>query len=278
MWAALGLQLGVDLHGDRAGKAALDAGHGQRLQHTQTACRQIACNAPHAQGVGAVRGDLHFDHRITDSRAVGGQPIGELVAHLTRGKLDNAVVLVRQLQLALGRHHPVAFHAANFAHAQGHINARHIIARLAQHHRDSGPRIGCSADNLLFALIRHHAAHAQPVGIGVLGGLQNLGDGERGQFRHRVDHLFDLKPKIGQRIEDLIQRRRRLKVIFQPRQGEFHRTGPFRSVIRSLAPGLAQSLAKGKHRGSHWASGFRMGNRLSRITCLICLNSANHSV
>ena len=171
MRAALGFQFGLNLHRHRAGKAALDAGHIQRLQHAQPPCRQIARNAPHAQGVGAVRGNLHLDHRITNRRAVRGQPIGELFAHLTRGKFDNAVVLVRQLQLALRRHHPMAFHTANFANAQGHINARHIIARLAQNHRDPGPRIGCSADDLLFALIRHHTADAQTVGIGVLGGL-----------------------------------------------------------------------------------------------------------
>ena len=145
-------------------------------------------------------------------------------------------MLVRQLQLALRSHHPLAFHTADLAHTQRDINPRHIIARLAQNHRDPRPRVGRAADNLLFALIRHHPADAQPVGIGMLGGLKHLGKREGSQFCDRVHHALDLKPEIGQRIEDLIQRRRRLQVIFQPGQGEFHRKGPLGRSVPRLQP------------------------------------------
>ena len=86
----------------------------------------------------------------------------------------------------------MAFHAPDLAHAQGHINARHIIARLAQNHGDPRPRIGRAADDLLFPLVRFNAADAQLIGIGVLHGVDDSGDGKGGQFGGGVYHLFDL--------------------------------------------------------------------------------------
>jgi hypothetical protein len=114
------------------------------------------------------------------------------------------------------------FHAADLADGNGHINAGHIGAGFAQHHGDARAGIGGAADDLLFALIRQHAADAQLVGIGVRVGLQDLGDGEIAQFGGAVHHLFDLEPEIGEGIEDVVKTGLGVEVVFQPREGELH--------------------------------------------------------
>ena len=238
MRAALRLQRLINLHRDGRGKAARHRPNLQRFQRAKPARRKIAGHAAHAQRVGAVRGDLDMDHRVHRAGAVRRQPVSELLPDLARGQFDDAVMLVRQFQLALRGHHAMAFHAADLAHAQRHVDAWHIIARLAQNHGDPGACIGGAADDLLFALIGQHPADAQPVGIRMWLGVQHFGQRKGGQTRGRVHHLFHLKPEVGQGIEDVVKRGRSLKVILQPGQGEFHRSGPCGSC--RVAPGNGQ--------------------------------------
>ena len=192
MWAAFGLKVSINRNRDGRGEAALDHSRRQRFQHAQTPRGKVARHTAHSQGIGAIGGDFDVDHRVNRGGAVDGQPIDKAVPNCARRQFDDAVMLVRQFQLALGCHHPVAFHAADFAHTQGHVDARHIIARFAQNDRDAFARVRCTANDLLFALIRQHAADAQFVGIGMLFGVDDLGQGKGGQLGCWVHHLFNL--------------------------------------------------------------------------------------
>ncbi len=56
--------------------------------------------------------------------------------------------------------------------------------------------------------------------------MGHLGKRKARQFCRRIFDAFDLKPEIGQGIENLIKGRLGLKVIFQPGKGEFHGDSP----------------------------------------------------
>jgi hypothetical protein len=70
---------------------------------------------------------------ITGSTLAGSFSASQSVKRCTdlaRGQLDDAVMLVRQLHLALGGHHAVALDAADLAHADGGVDAGHVHAGL----------------------------------------------------------------------------------------------------------------------------------------------------
>ena len=148
--------------------------------------------------------------------------MGKGLSHLARGKLDNAIMFVRQLHLALGTHHAVAFDATDLAHLDRCVDAGHVGAGLGHHHGDALARVGRAADDLDLARIRLHLADLELVGIGMLFGRKHLADGEGPQLGGGVDHLFDLKPEIGQGIKDFVKRRGRVQMAFQPGKREFH--------------------------------------------------------
>ena len=155
-----------------------------------------------------------------------GQPCSEAFPHLAGGELDDAVMLVRKLELALRGHHAMALDAAYPAHLDGGIDTGDILPRLADNHRDPLARIGRAADDLLHALIRLHLAHAQAIGIGMLFSLHHPPDGESRKRFGRVDDFLHLKAEIRERFCDLVHARIRIEMILQPGKGEFHGVFP----------------------------------------------------
>ncbi len=180
----------------------------------------------HAQRVGPVGGDRDVDDRIDLARIVRRQPVHEPLADLARRQLDDAVVLVGKLHLALRRHHPGAFDAAHLGHLDRRVDARNVGARMRHNDRDPLPRVGRTADDLLLALVGDHAADAQTVGVGMLARIQHLADGEVRQTRRRVGDALDLEPEVGQRLGDLGHRRLGFQMFLQPRQRESHARPP----------------------------------------------------
>ena len=215
-----------DVRGDAdprsAVETALDRRHRQRLERPQPARREVAGDAADAQRVGAVGGDLDLDDRVDLFGRIGGQPVGEAVPDLARGQLDDAVVFVAEFQLAFRGHHPVALDAADLADAQRRVDAGHVVAGLGEHDGDPRPRIRRAADDLLFALVGHDPADPQPVGVGVLFGVGDLGQRERGQAGGGVVDVLDLEPEIGQGVGDLGDGGRGVEVVTEPGEGEFH--------------------------------------------------------
>ena len=149
------------------------------------------------------------------------------------GQVDDAVMLVGHVELAFGAHHAVAFHATDIADRQSHIDARHIGARTRQRADQAGARIGCAADDLhRLAVPGIDHKHLELVGIGVLLGGDDAGDGEGPVGRLVVD-ILDLEPDRGEALADLIQIGVGLKVILEPGEGEFHWSFPVFTVGRS---------------------------------------------
>ena len=98
---------------------------------------------------------------ITGSTLAGSFSASQSVKRspdLARGQLDDAVMLVRQLHLALRAHHAVAFDAADLADADGGVDAGHIDAGLGDDDGDALARVGRAADDLLLALVGLHLA------------------------------------------------------------------------------------------------------------------------
>lgn len=127
----------------------------------------------------------------------------------------------------------MAFDAADLADLNGCVDAGDIGSGMGDHDVDPFARVRRAADDLLFALIGGNPANAQAVGIRVLFGGDHMAGREGGERGGGVFDALNLKPKVGQRLGNLVERRIRFQMIAQPVQGEFHR-----SVRRGLvAPG-----------------------------------------
>ena len=86
-------------------------------------------------------------------------------------QVDDAVMLVRQLQLALRAHHAAALDAAYLADAKRHVDAGNIGAGRCESADQAGARIRRAADHLdRVAVARIDHQHAQLVGVGMLFG------------------------------------------------------------------------------------------------------------
>ena len=104
------LQLDVD----GAVEVALDAGDLLlRLQRAEAGGREIAGDAAHAGAVGPVGGELHLDDGIGEAQHIG-VALADLARQLGR-QLDDALVVVGQLQLALRHQHALGDDAAHRA-------------------------------------------------------------------------------------------------------------------------------------------------------------------
>ena len=113
----------------RAGEAALDLRHRERLQRADARRREVAGNAAHAHAVLAVGRDRHVEHRIVEPGIVG---VGGADRRIL-GQLDDPVMIVAQLELARRAHHAARFDAADRRDLQRHVAARDIGAGRAEH-------------------------------------------------------------------------------------------------------------------------------------------------
>ena len=97
---------------DRAVVVALDAGDFLfRLERAEAGGGEIAGDAAHAGAIGAVRRELHVHDGIAQAQHVG-VALAELAAERSI-ELDDALVIVGQLQLALRQQHAGRDHAAH---------------------------------------------------------------------------------------------------------------------------------------------------------------------
>ena len=103
----------LDLHGDRGRKLAFDRLDDRVLELSHVRGGEIAGDAVHGGAIGAVRRQVDLDHRVVEAgplRVIGADR--RLV-----GQLDDAFVIVGDLQLERGNQHAAAFHVADFAHS-----------------------------------------------------------------------------------------------------------------------------------------------------------------
>ncbi len=220
--AGFGGDVRCEVDRDRAGLDAGDRLDGRCDDPSEAAGGKVAGDAGDGEGVGAVGGDGDLDD------GVGGDEVDVAGADLgVRGQLDDAVMGVGELHLALGEHHAVALDAADLADLDGGIDSGDVVAGGGHHHLDAGPRIGRAADDLRLALGRQHLADLELVGVGVLLGFEHMAHGEGREPGCGVLDALDLEAEIGEREGDLVEARLGVEMLLEPGEREFHGPAPW---------------------------------------------------
>ncbi len=193
----------IERHFDRAGEFALDRLDRGVLELAHVGGGEIAGDAVHAGAVGPVRRQIDLDHRIVEPG-----PLRVAFADRRVGRqLDDAVVIVGDLQLGLRHSMPRLSTPRMLPTAERDVLAGNEGAGRREHALHAGARIGRAAhdlDRLAVAGIDH--ADAQPVGIGMLLGLDHAGDDERRERLRLVLDALDLEPDHGELVGDLAER------------------------------------------------------------------------
>ena len=192
----------------RALEAALDFRHVERLELAHARGGEVAGNAAHAHAVLAVGGDGDIEDDVVELRPFG-------IGHTDRrvvGQVDNALMLIAQLQLADRAHHASRFDAANRRDLQSQVAAWHVSPRRPEDSQHAGPCIGRAAHDLHRPVTGIDAEHLQFVRLRMALGAQHPGDAERTQRLGRVGQTFDLQADIGQLVGDLVRQRVRLEM------------------------------------------------------------------
>ena len=189
----------------------------------------------------AVRRQVDLDHRIVEA---GPLRIVRADRRIVR-QLDDALVIVGDLQLEFGDQHAAAFDAADGADLQRHILAGDERARRHEHALHAGARIRRAAhdlDRIAAAGIDH--AHAQPVGVGMLLRLDDARDDERREQLGLVLDALDFEPDHGELVGDLAERVIGVEMLLEPAESEFHHRR-----VSPRPPGFAASQALPRLRG-----------------------------
>ena len=137
-------------------------------------------------------------------------------------KLDDAGVLVGQLQFALGTQHAAGFDAADGADLEIDPGAGDMGAGGCEDADKAGPCIGGAAHHLHEARCGFHIAHAQAIRIGMLAGFLHPRHGETFKLGGRVGDLFHFEADADQPVDDFIEAGLGVEVVLQPCKGEFH--------------------------------------------------------
>ena len=134
----------IEPHLDRAFADAGDGRRRRRPQPAQPARGEVAGDALDAGGIGPVRRQPDLDHRIVETR-----PGGEARTHRrVLGKIDDALMVVGELQLPFRQHHAETLDAADPADRKHRVDTGNPGARSGEGADQAGPRIGRAADHL----------------------------------------------------------------------------------------------------------------------------------
>ena len=222
----------IERHLHRTGELALDRLDRRILELAHVGGGKIARDAVHAGAVAAVRRQIDLDHRIVEAGPVGVRRADRRVVR----QLDDAVVIVGDLQLGFGHQHAAAFDVADLADAERDVLAGNVGARRREHAVHAGARIRRAAhhlDRIAGAGIDH--ADAEPIGIRMLLGLDHARDDERRKRFRLVLDALDLEPDHGQLVGELAERAVGVEMLLEPGEGEFHHG--FTGSIRPPASG-----------------------------------------
>ena len=219
---------------DRAGEGALHR-LGRAVLEGADGCRaEIARDAVDAGTVRPVGREIDLDHRLADA---GPFDIG-LADRRIGGQFDDAVVIVGDHQLGRRAQHAAAFDAADGADRERNVLAGDEGAGRREHALHAGVRVGRAAHDLNgfvtfcdLADVDH--ADAQPVGVRVLLGGNDIGDDEGLEQAGLVLNAFDLEPDHGELVDDRSERLVGVEMFLQPGQSEFHGLNPPASVGKS---------------------------------------------
>jgi hypothetical protein len=206
---------------DRALVGAGDLARVDRLQGAEARRGEVAGDAVHAQAIGAVGRHLDLDHRVVEAERLGGRHADDGVG----GQVDDAAVVVAELQLAARAQHAVALLAADLAGLERDAGAGNEAAGRGEDALHAGARVGRAAHDLDDrAGAGVDLAQPQAIGVGMLHGLDDMADDEALQRFGRVADALDLEAQHGEAVAQLGQARGGVEMLAEPGQGELHRT------------------------------------------------------
>ena len=122
---------------------------------------------------------------------------------------------------------PFELDAADHALGEGDVFSRDVGPDRREHALHAGSRVGRAAHDLYRAGTRLDHADPEPVGVGMLFGLDDMTDDEARVFGARILDALDLEADAGQRLDDLGERGLRVEMVLEPGEGEFHRRASF---------------------------------------------------
>ncbi len=138
-------------------------------------------------------------------------------------QIDDALVVVGELELEFGDQHAAALDAADLADRERDVLARNVGAGRHEHALHAGARIGRAAHDLhrvARAGVDH--ADAQPVGVRMLLGRDHARDRERREQLGLVVDALDLEPDHGELVGERGDGCVGVEMLFEPGEGEFH--------------------------------------------------------
>ncbi len=209
----------IELNLHRGRKLAFDLLDRLVLELAHVGCREIAGDAVHAGAIGPVRREVDLDQRIVELGPLRKACPDRRVSR----QLDDAVVIVGDLQLGFRDQHAPAFDVADLADPERDVLAGDEGAGRREHADHAGARVRRAAhdlDRLAVAGIDH--ADAQPIGIGMLFRLDDFGDDEGREQLRLVLEALDFEPDHGELVGDLAERTIGVEMLLQPGEGEFH--------------------------------------------------------
>ena len=263
----------AELDADRALIGARHTHRLERLQPPDALRGEVAGDAVDAERIGAVGRHADVEDRIVEPGPGGIKRADRGVG----GQVDDALVLVGKAELALREEHAVRRLAAKHARLQLDAGAGDIRAGGGEDALHAGAGVGRAADHLhRRARAGRHQADAQPIGIRVLAGFDDVGDDERFQLLRRVGERLQLQAEMRQRVGDLLSRGARVEMVLQPGQGEFH-DGSW-SKRRCGCSALAEMRRGGKTGGGYAPQPLHVSQKLQRFVTRATLMSARRNV
>ena len=132
-------------------------------------------------------------------------------------------MIVGNLQFELRDQHAAAFDAADGADGERHVLARDKGAGRHEYADHAGARIGRAANDLgRVAVAGVDQADAQPVGIGMLFGLDDTRDDVGREQLALVLDALDLESDHRETAHDVVKRGIGVEMLLEPGEGEFH--------------------------------------------------------
>ena len=193
-----------------------------RLQRAEARGGEVARDAVHAEAIAAVGRHLDLDNRIVEAERLGGGDAG-----LRFGRqVDDAVMIVAELELAHRAEHAVALLAADLADLEVHVGAGDVAARRGEHGLHARARVGRAAHDLHDSRAGIDLADAQAIGVGMLHGLDHVAHDEALQGLGRIGDALDFEAEHGQRIAHFGEARVGLDMLLEPGKRELHRATP----------------------------------------------------
>jgi hypothetical protein len=190
---------------------------GRGLKGHGTEGGDLAGDAVMGKEVGAIGGNLEVEDGI------GREEMGDGAANGGVGLEDKeAFVAFAETELFDAAHHAVAFDAAEFADVDLEV-AREDGAGESQGDFVAYLVVFCAADDLEdLAVAGVNFADAEAIGVGVLGGLEDLGDDDVGEVRAALVDGLDLDTGEGEEIDEFLGGRGQGDEFAEPGEGDVH--------------------------------------------------------